>query len=352
MEIFPFYLIIILIMVAAGFYDYQQQEQKKEVWRGLAADQKLTFVPGQLFGSRSHVYGRFRGHDLTLETISKKHGKQSVTYTQITVEPRQTQPKAFDPSQYLLGKALTVEEVVGLLTSQPLVACQSCKLTMTDRGRGFSYEQRGLETNPTTLVKLFNLLSDLAENYRAVVTLSSDSLPALEQIADDERNPLHHLAEQLLEEIAERSRIYLAGQALNLFCPVCLTHCGSRQMARSWWRSLTFYGCRTCGQSRTLQSGPLVAALDQRMITEVEPGEVGLRVNWLQRRTMFDFSEVHLVNATDEEVERFAVQVGNDTDPLRQPRYRYMRCLIAPTCVLSANSRRILARTFGEVAAM
>jgi RNase P subunit RPR2 len=348
-EIFPFYLIIILILVAAGYYDYQRLEEEKNAWRGLAADQKLTFVPGQLFGSRGHVYGRFRGHDLTLETINKKHGKQSVTYTQISLDPNWRQANTFDPNQYPLGKALTVAQVTGLLTSQPLVACQSCKLTMTDRGRRFSYEQRGLETNPTTLVRLFNLLSDMAENYQAVVTLSSDSVPALEQMADEERNPLHHLAEQLLEEIAEQSRVYLAGQALNLFCPICLTHCGSRQMVRSWWRSLTFYGCRTCGQSRTLQSGPLVATLDHRMIAEVEPGEVGLRVNWLQRRAMFDFSEVYLVNATDEDVERFAVQVGNDTDPLRKARTPYIRCFVAPACGLSTNTLRILKRMFGEV---
>jgi hypothetical protein len=48
-------------------------------------------------------------------------------------------------------------------------------------------------------------------------------------------------------------------------------------------------------------------------------------------------------------VERFAVQVGNDTDPVRQEFYRFMRCVISPDCRLSDNTIRILRRTFGQV---
>jgi hypothetical protein len=74
-----------------------------------------------------------------------------------------------------------------------------------------------------------------------------------------------------------------------------------------------------------------------------------LRLNWLVHRQLFDFDRVEIVRATDEEVERFAVQVGNDTDGFRKSRYATLRCTLAPTCVLSENTRRVLARTFGEV---
>lgn len=47
--------------------------------------------------------------------------------------------------------------------------------------------------------------------------------------------------------------------------------------------------------------------------------------------------------------ERFAVQVGNDTDPVRRPTYAQMRCLVSPECGLSENTMRILQRTFGRV---
>jgi len=48
-------------------------------------------------------------------------------------------------------------------------------------------------------------------------------------------------------------------------------------------------------------------------------------------------------------VERFAVQVGNDTDPFRRPRYRQMRCVVKPECNLSENTLRILDSVFGQV---
>jgi hypothetical protein len=75
-----------------------------------------------------------------------------------------------------------------------------------------------------------------------------------------------------------------------------------------------------------------------------------LRVNWLTHRKLFDFDEVEIAQATDEDVERFAVQVGNDTDPKRKPRYQKMRCVVSSECHLSENTLRILERMFGVVA--
>jgi hypothetical protein len=54
-----------------------------------------------------------------------------------------------------------------------------------------------------------------------------------------------------------------------------------------------------------------------------------------------------IIHASDEEVERFAVQVGNDTDPVRQARYPKTVCTLNPDNDLSENTRRILVRTFG-----
>ncbi len=72
------------------------------------------------------------------------------------------------------------------------------------------------------------------------------------------------------------------------------------------------------------------------------------RVNWLARRTLFDFDEIEIVRATDEDVERFVVQAGNDTDEFRQSRYREMSCKIVLDCRLSGNTLRILKNTFGS----
>jgi hypothetical protein len=65
---------------------------------------------------------------------------------------------------------------------------------------------------------------------------------------------------------------------------------------------------------------------------------------------LFDCDWVEINQATDEDIERFAVQLGNDTDPLRRPRYREMRCLVGPECHLSENTLRILKNMFGQVA--
>jgi hypothetical protein len=72
-------------------------------------------------------------------------------------------------------------------------------------------------------------------------------------------------------------------------------------------------------------------------------------VNWLVRRELFDFSGVYINQASDEEVERFAVQIGNDTDEWRRRTYAQMRCLVAAEAHLSENTLRILRRTFAAV---
>jgi hypothetical protein len=115
---------------------------------------------------------------------------------------------------------------------------------------------------------------------------------------------------------------------------------------------MTYYGCRTCGQSRQFLYCPqgVIAVLGTVSSVSAQNQHDGLlRVNWLTRRTLFDFKQVEIIQATDEDVERFAVQVGNDTDPVRQPHYAQMQCFIAPQCQLSENSPRVLQIMFGQV---
>ena len=74
-----------------------------------------------------------------------------------------------------------------------------------------------------------------------------------------------------------------------------------------------------------------------------------LHINWLNRRTLFDFDKISILQATDQDVERFAMLIGNDTDEYRMPRYKTMHCAVASTCHLSENTLRILRHTFGQV---
>jgi hypothetical protein len=58
---------------------------------------------------------------------------------------------------------------------------------------------------------------------------------------------------------------------------------------------------------------------------------------------------VEIVRAGDEDVERFAVKVGNDTDKFRRSRYTILRCSIASRANLSENTIKILRSIFANV---
>ena len=156
----------------------------------------------------------------------------------------------------------------------------------------------------------------------------------------------------VLKRVVEDTTTRLATNAPHLLCSRCLVRCHSHQLNLSWWQgAFTYYGCRVCRQSREFFDWPgeIVAVLDQEMNAEQAQAEGVLRVNWLKRGAVFDFDRVEIVKSNDEQVERFAVQAGNDTDDFRYPHYRKMVCEIAPDCFLSENTLRILKRTFGEV---
>ena len=128
--------------------------------------------------------------------------------------------------------------------------------------------------------------------------------------------------------------------------------------ARAAWRTSTLTApicrgssTRLCYQSREFIdcSKGVVAVLDAAWTGAQDLRDGLLRVNWLARRALFDFTAIEIVQATDEDVERFAVQAGNDADPLRRPLFASMRCVVNPACGLSENTLRVLESVFGSV---
>ncbi len=235
------------------------------------------------------------------------------------------------------------------------------------------------QTQPQTAEAVWGYLQrpnwvDQFVGRQALVALSHEAIPPLLAAAGDRDQPLRRTAMWLVQSIGHETITRLAGQADRLLCADCLT-CTSPHPVGGSDLSVLYYGCRICGQSREFFYCPrgVVAVLDSEW-TEARPHQGGLlhrrfgsssvaraktetqtpdngllRVNWLARRKLFDFDRVEIIQATDEEIERFAVQVGNDTDPVRQPRYAQMQCLIAPQCRLSENTQRVLSRVFGQV---
>lgn len=341
-----------VIGVGIGYLVHQNREAKLSQWRSLAAAKKLTFTPGtwSLFGvTIASVQGEYKECYLTLATVQKSQGKSSVTYTQITVRPERRAKDKLGPEKFPLGQPLAYYDLKTWLNGQsPLYSDSKLPITIEANGAAFVYEERGIITDNNFLGRLFDFLAELPHTYPEVISLGGEAVSALEQIASESSEELQAVAQQLLRDIsAETQRLKWDNE--RSFCPRCLTGCVTYEVSTGWWSSLTFYGCRTCRQSREFLKGSLIAVLDSQMEAELVERQARVRVNWLRRRSLFDFHWVEIVQASDEEVERFAVQAGNDTDEWRKSRYAQMPCVVSAQCRLSENTLRILERMFGEV---
>jgi hypothetical protein len=325
-----------------------EHTKRRIAWQKLAETHQLVFQPGR-FLKRPQVVGHYHGHHLKLDTYPRQEGRSHYTYTRLVLSVDN-----LEADRLLLESKGTFDKQVERDIDRLLIP-NGIRYNLKGQIRAqknkphLYYEQRGFETNKTYLQFLFDLLADLADGYPTVLALGGEVIPYLCEIATNYDNVLQPVATQLLHHIGQETTNRLSDRTGHLFCPDCLTCCEARKVRLPWWQSITYYGCRICGQSREFLNGRLIAVLDSQMNTEKFKQNGVLRVNWLAHRKLFDFDEVEIVQATDEDVERFAVQVGNDTDPKRKPRYEEMRCVVSPECQLSENTMRILQQMFGVV---
>jgi hypothetical protein len=340
------------IVILFNYTRYQNAEKQKNTWKELAQAHQWTFIPGkwQLFGSTgASIRGEYRDCYLSLETFQSGYGNHSQTYTRLSLRTRQARTEAISLSEFALGQPLSVKEILQLLTSGQEQFLSKGTIQVLNKGQYLIYTQKGVETTSPYLQSLLDLLVELTGTYPRVLALGGEGVTALHSLANH-NSFFQPVARQLLIDIAEHTQQWPNGyNILNLFCPRCLTHCTSHKLELAWPQSVTHYGCRTCQQSREFWEGPLVAVLDSQMETEWAEQHNRVRINWFQRRELFDFSRIEIIQATDEEVERFAVQAGNDPDEGRRPYYREMPCVVSAQRQLSENTLRILERIFGEV---
>lgn len=155
----------------------------------------------------------------------------------------------------------------------------------------------------------------------------------------------------LIKSIGHETTTRLGHRAEEMINPDTGTCCVRQAVRKPSDTALIthYYGCRMTGRSRGLLHCPqgVVAVLDEGGSEDFSYSNGQLRVNWLVRQELFDFTQIEIVSAPEEAIERFVVQVGNDTDPLRRGRYPSMRCKLHGP--VSDNNLRILERTFGEV---
>jgi hypothetical protein len=334
---------IFVFFIIFCFFIIDQNQKKMGRWRVLAARHKLTFEPGNLF-SPTCVSGYYHGHWVELDSYStRNHGY----LTRLVLSTKRLQNNRTSPAQAQLpDKDFSWADLVERL--RQLRVDSQLKGEVRTNIWQLTYVQSGIETDIKHLEAVLEVLCQLADIYPAAVALGGEAVPALHSIAT---NPgkLRDVAKQWLYDISNTTRRRLKAQAAKLLCPDCLARFAAHKIHLSWLSSVTYYGCRVCGQSRNVLNVRSIAVLDRHMETaQIQKGE-SLYINWFSRPTLFDFDTVAIVRASDEDVERFALQVGNDMDELRKSRYQDMRCVISPDCELSANSWRILERMFGQV---
>jgi len=189
---------------------------------------------------------------------------------------------------------------------------------------------------------------------RQILTKSGgDGVKLLHPIATKTTSPLRRTAIRLLQGIGQETAVRLAHRADQLLCPTCLAFFGKRELftdsTYSRDKRITYYGCRLCGQSNEFWEGQVIALMDSQVDGKPRHHDGATCINWLARRELFDFHAVEIKQAKDEDVERFAVQIGNDTDPLRKSSYKTMRCTVNSASGLSENTLRILNSIFEEV---
>jgi len=208
--------------------------------------------------------------------------------------------------------------------------------------------------SPETLIT--NLQSyDWVDRFVARYTLAAlggEAVRSLIALANNEQSPLCRTATWLLHSIEVDTTTRLRPHLNRLLCPRCLVRFYRYEFyVNSKTQPFVYYGCRACGQSREFLewTGQIVTVLDTAMTAVYIEQEGVIRGNWLAHRSLFDSDWVEIIQASDEDAERFAVQVGNDTDPFRQPRYRQIPCLVRPEARLSENSLRVLDKIFGQV---
>ena len=250
------------------------------------------------------------------------------------------------------SKTLTAKDIPALLNPTGAGVYLKDKITIDERRQlvTCSYTQTGIETALPQLQFLFDSLTNLAHALPQMIALGGEVVPQLEIIAKNNQHASQNAAIYLLQSIA-RDASKWRDQASTMLCPQCLTYWSEHKIDIWSLKPREYYGCRMCGHSREYidAKSSVMAVLDHQMKGKVSTWGQVVRVNWFAHGALFDFDEVEIVTATDEEVERFAVKVGNDTDPFRQSRYKEMCCRVAESCNLSKNSIRVLQQMFGEV---
>ena len=355
MAIWDWLVVAFLIMIPAAalapfIYFYRQDlKLKRAGWQTFANKHGLSFH------SPSTIQGVYQGLPIKVKLVPED--KKPFTRLQIRWPHDKALPLPVHQT-FVDDPEIVKQSLDSLATTLNICYKNDWQLRFDLQNQTIAYEYPKYEADLTPVFSRFEALHNLLEACLTVSALGGIAVPALEILLKKKQHlfgrpdymSIGHLAEFILAEIGRETTRRIASNAYQLRCSRCLLYPQPHKVQIGWLQTVTYYGCRACKQSRFFIKGrPLIMCLDNCEPEELSEVEGLVRVNWFVNRALFDFDQVEIINATDEEVERFVVQIGNDTDELRRPHYINMPCTIAPTCRLSENTLRILERTFGQV---
>jgi len=197
------------------------------------------------------------------------------------------------------------------------------------------------------IAPLFARLADPAERvqeaackgligFRDLITVD----PWVEGLQDS-REFVRSSAREALSEIWR----HWESKLTNLYCERDLVMFEKRLAKSGLLANVPYPVCPACGYaSHAVECSRLVLVLDSNRAYDTSLNDDTLRVNWLVRGELFDFHEIEIAQAGDEEVQRFLGLLRSDHH--LQGRCKALPCRVSKQCRFSENTRRLLMNTF------
>ena len=240
---------------------------------------------------------------------------------------------------------------IGAPAAQPLITALENRDSVVRQAASSALGQLSDRRAVKPLIETLRDMNTAVRRSAAAALGKLKDVRAIEPLCEvyHRKDSVHRIAKLAIKAICKQNKRNLSAHWHHLICIEHLTRFTLHRVPLWAFPRPTYYACRICKNTDTRleQVSQVIVVLDTGMMKGKEIAGDKLRVNWMKRKSLFDFDRVEIVQATDEDVERFAIQVGNDTDDYRQERYPKMRCVVS--CELSENTIRILSSLFGQV---
>ena len=130
---------------------------------------------------------------------------------------------------------------------------------------------------------------------------------------------------------------------------ICLSHL-TRLVKQTHSTGIVYAGCRTCGSTIFgIDTTSLILVLDKSYRSTLSREGSNCRVNWFRIMRMIDFDRVEIGDCSDDDIQSFCVEMGNETDPFRLGQFLRSTCALLPSASLSQSTLNLLKQRFRTV---